>query len=75
MRFSIPMTVVVKLFCSVGNFPNNMVSLVILNLFSVLQKKAKEFRKSEARENVRAESYLASNEESRPKKTKPTKSK
>nr|CAB3478107.1 unnamed protein product [Digitaria exilis] len=38
-----------------------------------LKKKAKEFRKSEAQENFRAESYLASNEESRPKKMKSTK--
>nr|CAB3474063.1 unnamed protein product [Digitaria exilis] len=40
-----------------------------------LKKKAKEFRKSEAQENFRAESYLASNEESRLKKMKSTKSK
>ncbi|OEL32654.1 KRR1 small subunit processome component-like protein [Dichanthelium oligosanthes] len=40
-----------------------------------LKKKAKEFRKNEAQENVKAESYLASNEESRLKKKKSTKSK
>ncbi|KAF0921103.1 hypothetical protein E2562_038628 [Oryza meyeriana var. granulata] len=33
-----------------------------------LKKKAKEFRKNEAQENVRLESYVASNEGSRPKK-------
>ena len=40
-----------------------------------LQEKAKEFRKNKAQENVRVESYLASNEESRPKKKKSTNSK
>jgi len=40
-----------------------------------LQEKAKEFRKNKAQENVRAESYLASNEEPCPKKKKSTKSK
>ncbi|TKW16379.1 hypothetical protein SEVIR_5G297000v4 [Setaria viridis] len=45
------------------------------DLAKSLKKKAKEFRKNEAQENVRVESYLASNEESRPKKEKSTKSK
>jgi len=40
-----------------------------------LQEKAKEFRKNKAQENVRAESYLASNEEPCPKKKKSTNSK
>jgi hypothetical protein len=35
-----------------------------------LQKKAKDFRKSGAQENVEVESYLASAEESLPKKKK-----
>uniref|UniRef100_K3XR66 KRR1 small subunit processome component n=1 Tax=Setaria italica TaxID=4555 RepID=K3XR66_SETIT len=45
------------------------------DLAKSLKKKAKEFRKNEAQENVRVESYLASNEESCPKKEKSTKSK
>ncbi|BAF26651.1 KRR1 small subunit processome component homolog [Oryza sativa Japonica Group] len=40
----------------------------IADMAKSLKKKAKEFRKSEAQENVRLESYVASNEGSRPKK-------
>lgn len=48
----------------------------IADMAKSLKKKAKEFRKNEAQENVRIESYVASNEESRPtKKHKSSKSK
>ncbi|XP_062219482.1 KRR1 small subunit processome component homolog [Phragmites australis] len=48
----------------------------IADIAKSLKKKAKEFRRNEAQENVRAESYLASTEEPRPKKKhKSTKSK
>lgn len=40
----------------------------IADMAKSLKKKAKELRKSEAQENVRLESYVASNEGSRPKK-------
>ncbi|KAL6839821.1 hypothetical protein ACP4OV_029631 [Aristida adscensionis] len=40
------------------------------DLAKSLKKKAKEFRKSEAQESVRVESYLASTEETHPKKKK-----
>ncbi|KAL5202215.1 hypothetical protein ABZP36_013167 [Zizania latifolia] len=40
----------------------------IVDMAKSLKKKAKEFRKNEAMENVRLESYVACNEESRPKK-------
>ncbi|WVZ69089.1 hypothetical protein U9M48_017933 [Paspalum notatum var. saurae] len=42
----------------------------IADIAKSLKKKAKEFRKNEALENVRAESYIASNEASREKKKK-----
>ncbi|KAL6615928.1 hypothetical protein ACP70R_038198 [Stipagrostis hirtigluma subsp. patula] len=42
----------------------------IADLAKSLKKKAKEFRKNEAQENVRVESYLASTGETRPKKNK-----
>ncbi|CAO2166165.1 unnamed protein product [Urochloa humidicola] len=47
----------------------------IADIAKSLKKKAKEFRNNEAQENVRVESYLANNEEPRPKKKKSTKSK
>lgn len=48
----------------------------IADMAKSLKKKAKEFRKNEAQENVRIESYVASNEESRStKKHKSSKSK
>ncbi|CAO1945761.1 unnamed protein product [Urochloa humidicola] len=47
----------------------------IADIAKSLKKKAKEFRNIEAQENVRVESYLANNEEPRPKKKKSTKSK
>ncbi|XP_062206675.1 KRR1 small subunit processome component homolog [Phragmites australis] len=48
----------------------------IADIAKSLKKKAKEFRKNEAQENVRVESYLASTEETLPKKKhKSTKSK
>jgi hypothetical protein len=40
----------------------------IFVIFLYLQKKAKKFRNSEAEENVKIESYVASNEESHSKK-------
>jgi len=40
----------------------------IADIAKSLKEKAKEFRKNKAQENVRAESYLASNEEPCPKK-------
>uniref|UniRef100_A0A0E0EYI3 KRR1 small subunit processome component n=1 Tax=Oryza meridionalis TaxID=40149 RepID=A0A0E0EYI3_9ORYZ len=40
----------------------------IADMAKSIKKKAKEFRKSEAQENVKLESYVASNEGSRPKK-------
>uniref|UniRef100_A0A0E0C6Y4 KRR-R motif-containing protein 1 n=1 Tax=Oryza meridionalis TaxID=40149 RepID=A0A0E0C6Y4_9ORYZ len=40
----------------------------IADMAKSLKKKAKEFRKNEEQENVRLESYVASNEGSRPKK-------
>ncbi|KAJ1254977.1 hypothetical protein BS78_03G254800 [Paspalum vaginatum] len=42
----------------------------IADIAKSLKKKAKEFRKNEAQENVRAESYIASNEAAREKKKK-----
>ncbi|KAG8067637.1 hypothetical protein GUJ93_ZPchr0005g15866 [Zizania palustris] len=42
----------------------------IVDMAKSLKKKAKEFRKNEAMENVRLESYVACNEESGPKKHK-----
>ncbi|KAG2591194.1 hypothetical protein PVAP13_5NG440800 [Panicum virgatum] len=47
----------------------------IADIAKSLKEKAKEFRKNKTQENVRVESYLASNEESRPKKKKSTNSK
>jgi hypothetical protein len=45
-------------------------SLIMLWSIVYLQKKAKDFRKSEAQGNVKVESYLANAEESLPKKKK-----
>uniref|UniRef100_A0A0A9HNX7 Uncharacterized protein n=1 Tax=Arundo donax TaxID=35708 RepID=A0A0A9HNX7_ARUDO len=47
----------------------------IADLAKSLKKKSKEFRKNEAQENVRVESYLASTGEPRPKKKQKSKSK
>lgn len=64
-----------NLFRSIGNFQLTW-PLIILNFVIYLQKKAKEFRKNDAQESVKAESYLASNDElQQKKKKKSTKSK
>ena len=66
------MTVFVKFFRNIGKLSINIYHPEFV---LYLQEKAKEFRKNKAQENVRVESYLASNEESRPKKKKSTNSK
>jgi hypothetical protein len=69
-----PLTVIVKFFSSIGKFSISTITYHP-EFILYLQEKAKEFRKNKAQENVRAESYLASNEEPHPKKKKSTKSK